>query len=49
MLCGDLWRAYGKDLTAEEFLRWLTLPEPAWNAPAKRNVLQGQKSLFRDE
>jgi hypothetical protein len=49
MLCGDLWRAYGKDLTAEEFLRWLTLPEPAWNAPAKRSLLPGQKSLFGDE
>ena len=49
MLCGDLWRAYGKDLTAEEFLRWLSLPEPAWNAPAKRSLLPGQKSLFGDD
>jgi len=49
MLCGDLHRAHPTDISAAEFLRWLTLPRPVWEAEEKPKVLAGQKSLFGDE
>ena len=49
LLTEELWTIHKQDIDLQEFLRWLQMPEPPWNAVEKKEILSKQRNLFGDD